>query len=178
VAKLPRLMQQGPPQYVDPKRLARNRDDISGTLDIADMQRLSELLESQSGSVRFELQFDNDVHNRIRIVGKYDTELSMQCHRCLRPVAVNIARAINVTLVTNEDEVAKLSRDVEPLVLADRELSLVVFFEDELLLALPLAPNHETEECHIQESQDRETNEDRQRPFAVLKDLKLKNSKD
>ncbi|MBT7950032.1 MAG: hypothetical protein HN764_00260 [Gammaproteobacteria bacterium] len=178
MAKLPRLMEQGPPQFVDPKRLAENRDEISGILDIAGMQRLEGLLSKNTGSVSFELLFNRDEHGRICVSGNYKTELCMQCQRCLLPVDVKIDKDVNVTLVADEEEATRVSRDIEPLVLTDKKLSLLMFFEDELLLAIPLAPNHEVEDCHVEQSSETEIREETQRPFAVLKDLKLKSSKD
>ncbi len=178
MAKLPRLMEQGPPQFVDPKRLAENRDEISGTLDIAEMQRLKGLLSKNTGSVSFELQFDRDGHGRVHVSGHYKTDLCMQCQRCLLPVEVKIDKDVNVTLVADEEEAGKVSRDIEPLVLTDKKLSLLMFFEDELLLAIPLAPNHDTEDCRVEQTNETENRGETQRPFAVLKDLKLKSSKD
>jgi len=178
VAKLPRLMEQGPPQFVDPKRLAENRDEISGTLDIAGMQRLKGLLSKNAGSVSFELQFGKDGNGRIHVSGNYKTALWMQCQRCLLPVEVSVEGDVRVTLVADEDEAAKISRDVEPLVFSAKKLSLVTFFEDELLLAIPLAANHDTGDCHVEQSSETENQGERQRPFAILKDLKLKSSKD
>lgn len=171
-------MEQGPPQFVDPKRLAENRDEFSGTLDLAGMQRLKGLLSKNSGSVIFKLQFDKDEFDRIHVSGEYKTVLWMQCQRCLLPVEVGIDRAVNVTLVTDEDEAARISRDIEPLVLTAKKLSLLAFFEDELLLALPLAPIHDTEDCHVKQTNETENRGETQRPFAILKDLKLNNSND
>jgi DUF177 domain-containing protein len=178
VAKLARLMQPGPPQFIDPTRLAETRDGISGYLDIGGMLRLHELLSKKEGSVGFELRFDKDERNRIRISGEYSTSLCMECQRCLQAVEVEIAGLINVALLAHEDEAANLPKEVDPLILKGRELSLQMFFEDELLLGLPLSPSHDTDACHAQDPQNPEKNENRQHPFAVLKDLKLKNSKD
>ena len=114
MAKLPRLMEQGPPQFVDPKRLAENRDEISGILDIAGMQRLEGLLSKNTGSVSFELVFNRDVHGRICVSGNYKTELCMQCQRCLLPVDLKIDKDVNVTLVADEEEATRVSRDIEP----------------------------------------------------------------
>lgn len=178
VAKLPRLMQAGLPQFIDPERFADKREDLSGVLPIDSMQRLHELLSKKTGSVQFELHFDKDKQGRIHISGQYNASLNMNCQRCLRSLEVDICGLFNVVLVTDEDEAAKLPRDVEPLILTERKLSLPIFFEDELILSLPLAPNHETNECHGQDRQVGEGKVDRQRPFAVLKDLKLIKNKD
>jgi len=178
VAKLPRLMQPGPPQFFDPARLADSRDELSGALDIDGMHRLHALLSDDVGSVQFTLHFVKDEHGRIRVSGQYSSSLSMECQRCLGPVQVDIAGSIDVVLLFNEEEAGNLPGKAEPLILVGREVSLLQFLEDELLLALPLAPSHDTQGCHAQSSHYGKENENRQRPFAALKDLKLKNSKD
>ena len=178
VAKLPRLMQSGPSQFIDPARLADTRDNISGVLSFKDMQRLQELLSENTGSIRYELQFVKDEQDRISISGEYSGTVIMECQRCLQPVDVEITRAVNVAVVADENEAKSLPRKVEPLIVSGRKLSLPIFFEDELLLALPLAPNHDTKDCHVQKLQIGQVDDDRQHPFTVLKDLKLNNSND
>ncbi len=178
VAKLPGLMQQGPPHFVDPTRLADTRDNISGVLDIDEMSRLHGLLSKNKGLVEFKLYFEKDTRDRINISGQFHTKLWMQCQRCLQPVEVDIEREIKVVMVADEAEAAQLSREMEPLVQTGRKLSLLMFFEDELLLSLPLAAYHNTDACHAHNRQQDEGNEDRHHPFTILKDLQLKNSKD
>lgn len=178
VAKLPRLMQAGLPQFIDPARFADNKEDISGTLPIDSMQRLHELLSRKTGLVQFELHFDRDERRRVRLSGQYSASLHMQCQRCLQPLAVNIAGTINVALLADDEEAAMLPREVEPLILTGRELSLPIFFEEELLLGLPLAPNHDSNTCRARVSDNGKDDEKRQRPFAALKDFKPTKSKD
>jgi uncharacterized protein len=104
----------------------------------------------------------------------------MECQRCLRAVNVDIEQRVNVCLAADENESTKLPGDVEPILMTSKVLSLISFIEDELLLALPLAPNHDTIDCHPKISQISQVSDDkdRQHPFSVLKDFKLKNSKD
>lgn len=178
VAKLPRLMQSGPSQIIDPVRLADTRDNISGVLNLDGMQRVQEYLSTNTGSIRYKLQFDKDGQNRILISGEYSSTVIMECQRCLQPVDIEITRAVNVAVVADENEAKSLPRNVEPLIVSGRKLSLPMFFEDELLLALPLAPNHDTKDCHVRTLQSGQIDNDRQNPFTVLKDLKLHNSND
>lgn len=179
MAKLPRLMEQGPPQFVDPRRLAANRDVISGTFNVADMLRVKDLLSANTGCLEFELSFDKDQRHRVLITGHYRCPvLIMQCQRCLQSIEVEVESDVKVTLIANEDEAAQLAKDIEPLVIEGKELSLLDFFEDELILALPLAPRHETDECHSKENEAIEEGSETQRPFAMLKNLKIKNSTD
>jgi uncharacterized protein len=179
VAKLPRLMKQGPPQFVDPKRLAATRDVISGTFNVADMPRVKDLLSRTTGCLEFELTFDKDHRNRVLVTGHYRCPtLIMQCQRCLQVIEIEVESKVKVTLLTDEDEAVQLAKDVEPLIVSGKELSLVDFFEDELILALPLAPRHETDKCYNREKEVIEEGSETQRPFAILKNLKFKHSTD
>jgi uncharacterized protein len=178
VDRLARLMQHGLPQFIDPHRLVDTSENLSGSMSIEGMHRLQELLSENLAAVEFELKFERDGNGRIRISGNYCTSLGMQCQRCLQNVKVDIARTIRVGLIKDESEVAMLPREFEPLLFNTKVLSLPIFFEDELLLALPLAPNHDNSECHRKESIVDETVSERPSPFAALKDFKIKNSND
>ena len=172
--KLARLMQHGPPQFIDPLRLAESKEELSGSLSIEGMHRLEHLLSENTASVEFKLRFERDASGRICILGNYSTSLSMQCQRCLQNITVEIEKTIKIGLVKDESEAAMLPRELEPLLLETKVLSLPLLFEDELLLALPLAPNHDNDECHRQESSADESLSEKPNPFAVLKDLKIK----
>ncbi len=170
-------MQSGPSQFIDPGCLADTQDDISGTISIEGMRRLQELLSSNIGLIQYKLLFDKDEQGRIRLSGGYRVTLGMECQRCLQQVDVDIDRSVDVVLLADENEAKTLPGEIEPLIVSAGKLSLQAFFEEELLLALPLAPKHDTKKCHLQ-TQKCTSADDRQHPFRVLKDLKLKNSKD
>jgi uncharacterized protein len=178
VDKLPRLMQHGPPQFIDPLRLAESKEDLSGSLSLEGMGRLQQLLSENTAVVEFTLRFERDENESIRILGNFNASLSMQCQRCLQQVAIDIEKIVSVGLVKSESEAAMLPKELEPLLLKTKLLCLPMFLEDEILLALPLAPNHDNRECHRQVSNTDESVSRRPNPFAVLKDLKIKNSND
>ena len=58
-----------------------------------------------------------------------------------------------------------------------QEISLLTLIEDEILLALPMAPAHEIDQCPATETIEKNSINKRN-PFAELKDLKLAGSKD
>ena len=176
MAKLARLMQSCPPQYIDPELLADSGEGVSGALPVAGMQRLRDLLSRTTGSVRFSLQFSRDARRRIRVCGHFSTTLGMCCQRCLEVMDVGIAGDIAVTLVADEAEAKRLPREEEPMVVSTKLVDLALFLEDELLLAVPLAPNHDNAKCHARLTGDDAPVRERQQPFSALADLQLKNS--
>jgi uncharacterized protein len=72
------------------------------------------------------------------------TELPLECQRCLKPVATRVDVERSFLFVRGEDAAAQLDADSDDDVLAlTRALDLRELIEDELLLALPLVPRHE-----------------------------------
>lgn len=73
-----------------------------------------------------------------------DTDVVLECQRCLQPLAVPLRVERQVVFVRGEDEAARLDEELEDDVLAlPARLDLFGLIEDELLLALPLVPRHE-----------------------------------
>ncbi len=173
VAKLPRLMQAGHPQQIFPEQLADAGESLSGTLAIESMGRLSGLLASNTGMVDYTLDFARHEQGWVRIDGQFSSTLSMSCQRCLKPVDVEISQDVKVAVVNDDKAAVNIPGEFEPLLVADRSLLLSDYIEEELLLALPLAPSHDTESCHSVELEEEQTGTEKLNPFAVLKDLKL-----
>ena len=186
-------MQAGLPQQLDPRQLADASGGVSGTLAIDEMPRLVELLGSNESVVEYELNFSRHEQGWVVIEGDFSTCLGMECQRCLQAVDIEISQPVKVAIATDEAEARRLPGQFEPLILDGRVLSLKDFFEEELLLALPLAPFHNKGACaraaktelantELANTElantELKSDDDRQNPFAVLKELKLKTSKD
>ena len=99
--------------------------------------------------------------------------VSLQCQRCLAPVAVPLDISRNFMFVHGEDAAAALDADTEDDVLPlARALDLRELIEDELLLALPLVPRHDLCPQPLVASAPDEPADERPNPFAVLAGLK------
>jgi uncharacterized protein len=73
------------------------------------------------------------------------TTVTLQCQRCLQPMAETLALDRWFRFVGSEDEAERLDEDSEEDVLVvSRRFDLLELLEDELILALPLVPRHET----------------------------------
>lgn len=104
-----------------------------------------------------------------------DTEVTLECQRCLQPMRVPLHAGRRIFFVDGEDAAAALDAESEDDVLAlTPALDLAALIEDELLLALPLVPRHE----HCPEPLPRAFVEDdpaidpADNPFSVLAALK------
>jgi uncharacterized protein len=103
----------------------------------------------------------------------------LECQRCLQPMAHALEVDGRFRFVAGEDEAARLDEESEEDVLAlPRALSLDELIEDELILALPIVPVHDTCPQPLSFSVEADTDlstPDRAgpaNPFAVLAGLK------
>lgn len=158
------------PHTIAPERLAREGVRLQGQLPLRNMSRLAPLLSDSRGAVDVTLAFSQAERGFTCITGQYATRLQLVCQRCLGPVGVSLAAAINVG-ITLPDKIKQLPGSLEPLVLTGETMLLTDFIEDEILLGLPLAPMHEPEECAAGK-QFSERKVSAPNPFHVLKTLK------
>lgn len=101
----------------------------------------------------------------------------LTCQRCLQPYEVPLALERRLRFVRGEAQAEALDAESEDDVLAlSRSLDLRELVEDELLLALPIVPRHET--CPqplpmaVEADPLPEGEAERPNPFAVLQGLK------
>lgn len=104
-------------------------------------------------------------------------QVALTCQRCLRPVEEHLDIDRWIRFVDTEAEAAELDADSDDDVLAlPRHLDARELIEDELLLALPLVPRHETCPEPLAHADDEpaadEQEAERPNPFAALAALK------
>ncbi len=102
------------------------------------------------------------------------TRVMLECQRCLMPVGADVTAQRSFLFVHGEGTAAELDSDSEDDVLAlTRSLDVRELIEDELLLALPIVPRHETCPQPLLESEPEPLPEDdTPHPFAALAALK------
>ena len=99
-----------------------------------------------------------------------DTDVVLQCQRCLLPLSEAVHVDRHFRFVADEAAAAALDDEIEDevLVLA-KSLNLRDLVEDEMLLALPLVPRHEIcPEAVPMQFGDVEAVEEKANPFASL----------
>jgi uncharacterized protein len=104
-----------------------------------------------------------------------DAQVELTCQRCLQPVGARVDVDRWIRFVGTEAEAAALDADSDDDVLAlPRHLDARELIEDELLLALPLVPRHEScpEPLPQAEEADEPVAQERPNPFAALAALK------
>jgi len=107
-----------------------------------------------------------------------EARVSLECQRCLRPVAMALRLARSFRFMADEKQAAELDAESDHEVLVvSRSLDLREVVEDELILALPLVPRHETCPVPLAAPADPLASENgeaeaRPNPFAALAVLK------
>lgn len=104
---------------------------------------------------------------------KAGSSVSLECQRCLQPMAVALAVERSFRFVHGEDAAAQLDADSEDDVLAlTRSLDLRELVEDELLLAMPIVPRHDDCPVPLPVRPNDALAEEKPNPFAALAVLK------
>lgn len=168
------------PKEIDPYRMAQNGLQIAGEISIASMPRLCEALLNDQGTVTADLKFDVDEIGTPYMKGVLKTDVVLQCERCLSPMTLPMAVDCSLGMVISESKIASLAEQYEPWLLESSDpIELSTVIEDELILALPLVPRHETpclpSEAWTSGQEHEEEEADKpESPFAVLSSLKNK----
>jgi uncharacterized protein len=171
-------MLTGLPDHVDPFRLCDQARLFEGRLELANLPRLAEVLVSTEGQASYRIACDRDEQRRARLHGSVDAVLTVVCQRCMGPMRLPVHADFQLAIVRGEAEAEQLPGDYDPLLLEGETLRLADVIEDELLLAVPVAPVHPVEECSnnpadwLPPESEPETDSQRKNPFAVLAGLK------
>lgn len=183
------------PVEVDPFRLVEQRKVLDGRIPIGDFPRLSEqLVQPQKGNnskeeteaeiVSVHLEFKRTDTGLAEVIGNIHADLDMLCQRCLQVKTESFKTDFEVVLVTSDEQADRIQQGFDTWFVEDKKIFLRDFIEDEILLALPLAVTHDDckasreliearPEDVVDSAEDTEAGQ-KDNPFAVLKDLKLK----
>lgn len=138
---------------------------------VADLGRLHDLLVEVDGEVMFHLHGFKGESGEAMLHLEVSGQIPLACQRCLEAVPFDLDVDSLLELVPagselSQDELEDDTRDFLPV---ERELDVVELVEDEILLALPVAPRHE--KCGLPGAADAG---ERISPFAKLTALKGK----
>ena len=164
------------PQHLDVSSFARDGLSLRGEGALSDWLRLEEEKFGdvlQAGSVVWQLQGrsvpQSGGADQIWLDLKASVALPMQCQRCLTPVLETIEAERSFRFVA--DEATALAEDAhceEDLLALTPPLDGLNLIEDELLMALPLLPKHDS--CNSEYSQTSlgDAASEKTHPFAAL----------
>ncbi|MEJ2060086.1 MAG: YceD family protein [Gammaproteobacteria bacterium] len=168
------------PVRLNPFRLVEQGRILKGRVSLAKMERLAGLLAAPADTAEVELRFFNSETGHPMLAGSISAVLTLLCQRCLEPMPFKAEVRLELLLVHSDAEAQRLQEGFETLLVEDETLEVSDLVEDELMLALPMAPSHSPEQCAVKLEQTPRTkdddaaprDEDRDNPFAVLKQMK------
>lgn len=166
------------PDRIAPWQLAHASQVVRGRIPLVRLPRLTQELLDGREEIEIELRFGHEEANhRCYAYGHAKARLNLACQRCLQPMEWSIDIQLRVELTVTESGISQWPEGYEPWVVEWGETaSLWDLVEDELLLALPIAPCHPLDGCPEGEVFKRGgmSSGRYQNPFSVLKKIKIK----
>ena len=172
----------------DPLRLevqafAKEAGQLGGRWPLLQLVRLADSALDAGGTKRHDAEVAWSVQGEQRAAPggelqiwlhiKAATAVSLECQRCLQPMAVVLEIDRSFLFVHGEDAAAQLDADGEDDVLAlTRSLDLRELVEDEMLLSLPIVPRHDVCPQPLPVRPNDPLAEEKPNPFAALAILK------
>ncbi|WIM07017.1 MAG: DUF177 domain-containing protein [Candidatus Nitricoxidivorans perseverans] len=153
---------------IDSLEFTREGGRLEGNAPVGAFPRLADVLVDDNGSMRgslhWELTGERQDGGRHTLTLRLQGNLSLRCQRCLETVIWPVDLESRLLLVPPGEEWPddELADDRSDAIEADKALALLPLVEEEVLLALPIAPRHEN--CRPPAAFD----EREPSPFAVL----------
>lgn len=163
-------MSHQPRLISDPFEFAQRGDTLTGELDARNLPRLAGMLRDlgEEQKLHFELS-GSRIGDKSFLDVLATASLVLPCQRCLGDVSRVVEVESRLLLVPRDEALPDedLEEDDFDPVHAGRDFDVFEAVEEELLLALPLAPTHD--DCSVPVAGK---SGDESSPFAVLRGLK------
>lgn len=156
---------------IDSLAFAREKGSLQGELQVASLGRVLDALADSAGSLAYRVEGRKGARDRAQLLLQVSGVLLLQCQRCLDGIEFKVEINSLLELVEDESDLTQeeLEDDSRDFLPAQKEFDVVALIEDEVILALPSAPRHES--CATPETGRGEA---KPSPFAVLAGLKGK----
>lgn len=153
----------------DPFKFAAEGRSLSGTISLAELPRLGDLLLDKSGRVEFSLVGEVGIDRKPRMRLAISGELQVRCQRCLGSMVWPLEVDALFELVRPGQPIAddELEEDEFDAIEATPDMDVKALVEDEIVLAVPIAPRHE--KCEAPRPDGGAVKES---PFASLEKLR------
>ena len=167
------------PVIIEPRQFARERATASGSFAADTLPRLADLLFDAASATE---PRGNVIYRVTGFVTRKDQpavrievrgEISLRCERCLERLNYPLALQREIVLVAGVEEFelpVDEEEDVDTIPALSR-IDLRELVEEEILLALPMAPRHPAGECHP-ETAGQAVSHTQSSAFATLARLK------
>lgn len=167
------------PLTLDPVRAAQKRLDYQGVYTPEQVERVADSVVSVDSDVECAMSFAVDSQLLAVLQGTADVQVTLRCQRCNQPFPHSVHVSYCFSPVSNDEQAEALPEAYEPIDVDDfGEVDLLAVIEDEIILALPVVPVHDSEHCEVSEADmvfgKLPAEAEKPNPFAVLASLKRK----
>lgn len=165
----------GTARLVDLFSFAAGRGAMAGETPVMAFGRLADQLAERGGTVRWRLRGELDADGRPRLTVEVSGQLALRCQRCLAALQQPLAIVAVLQPVRSGEDLPEneLENDEVDAIEVDGEVDALSLVEDEILLALPIAPRHE--DCGALRRTETDEGAGGKSPFAVLAGLRGRN---
>lgn len=155
---------------IDSLEFARTGQQMQGEVTVAQLTRLADSLFDAGGYLKFTLAGGCDAERRPRLNLKVEGEVNLRCQRCLGKLAYSVAAESSLLVLTADAGGDTAEFDDLDGIPADPHIEVRALVEDEVLLAIPIAPRHPEAQCSaaVKTARDGAAS-----PFAALAMLRL-----
>lgn len=133
-------MKDGIPQRVKASSAVDRGSAWQGSLAIAKLPRLAAAVAETRGALQAVLAAGRDDAGTARLSGTVDGELYLVCQHCMDTFTWALHLELELRLVSSEAEERRMLHESEPYLVEGDSLPLQALVEEEVLLALPIAP--------------------------------------
>ncbi len=167
------------PLTLEPVRTAQKRLDYQGIYTPEQVMRIAESVVSVDSDVECAMSFAVDNQRLAVLKGTADVLVTLSCQRCGQPFSHDVHVTYCFSPVANEAQAEALPEMYEPIDVNEfGEIDLLATIEDEIILALPIVPVHDSEHCEVSGADmvfgQLPEEAEKPNPFAVLASLKRK----
>ena len=128
------------PLTVNPLRLAKSRQELSGDFPVSQMPRLLGVLADDHAEIAAKMSFDSDEQGWVVITLFVHAKLPLICQNDLSRFVLPVEIETRLTPVEVEAEATRVPAHYEPVLIEDGLFVPKTIVEDELLLHLPDVP--------------------------------------
>lgn len=165
------------PLCIDSLDFSRNGRELSGTVPVADMPRLQDMLATAEGEINYVVRGFIGMHDGHMLEVVLNGLCQLRCQRCLQSLSYPVQLDSHLLLLPpDEMDESSIEEDEVDSIPTDAHLNVHELIEEELLLSLPLAPRHPAGVCQpvMAGYMEDEADQPKRAPFAVLAGLKNK----
>ena len=129
-------------EVIDSLHFARTALELRGMLGMEKLPRLAKMQCSTEG-LEYHLRGGRASNGKRCLRFSIRGSMQLLCQRCLDPLPVPIAIDAELQLAENLREILEAEDEIDR-VLVSRRMDVGQLVEDEVILALPMVPRHET----------------------------------